>query len=70
MSRSVGRVEPVFVTTVRVVWFQGRSSTDRSHSTSRPMGIFSSAVHSRLAMSSSIYEVQHRIQRRGWSADA
>ena len=56
MSRSVGRVEPVFVTTVRVVWFQGRSSTDRSHSTSRPMGTFSSAVHGRLAMSSSICE--------------
>jgi hypothetical protein len=56
MSRSVGRVERVFVTTVRAVWFQGRSSTDRSHSTSRPMGTFWSAVHSRPAMWSSICE--------------
>ena len=56
MSRSVGRVEPAFVTTVRVAWFRGRSSTDRSHSTSRPMATFSSAVHSRRAMSSSICE--------------
>lgn len=55
-SRSVGRVEPVFVTTVRVVWFQGRSSTHPSHSTSRRMGTSSCAVHSRLVMSSSICE--------------
>jgi ferredoxin-NADP reductase len=39
-SRSAGRVEPVFVTTVRAVWFRGRSSMDPSHSKSPPMAIF------------------------------
>ena len=56
MSRSVGRVAPVFVTTVRAVWSPARSSTIRSHSTSRLMATFSSAVHSRLAMLSLICE--------------
>ena len=60
MCRSVGHVEPVFVTTVKVVWFQERSSTVRSHSTNRLMATFSSVVPSRRAMSSSICEAIQR----------
>jgi len=56
MSLSVGLAEPVFVITVKVAWFRGQSSTGRSHSTSQPTGISWSAVHSQLAMSSSICE--------------
>jgi len=54
-SRSVGRAGPVFVITVRAVWFR-ELPTGPSHSRSPPMGICSSAVHNRFAMSSSICE--------------
>jgi len=37
---------------------------DRNHSTSRPMGTCSSAVLSRVAMSSSIYEPARRTKNR------
>ena len=58
MSRSVGRAGPVSVTTVRAVWFRGRSSTDRSHSKSPPRATFSFAARNRFAMSSSICEAR------------
>ncbi len=56
MSRSVGRAVAVFVTTVRAVWFQGQSCTDRSRSISLPKATFLFAAHNRLAMLSSICE--------------
>src|SRR5436190_4487507 len=55
-SGSGGRAGPVSVTTVRADWCRGRSSTDRSHSTSPPMATSSCAVHNRFATSSSICE--------------
>ncbi len=51
-SRSVGHAAPGFVTTARAVWLQGQLSTDRSHSTYRPMATFWFAAHRQLAMSS------------------
>src|SRR5262249_38386585 len=54
--RVVGRAGPAFVTTVRAVWFRGRSSTDRSHSKSPPTATFSYAAHNRFATSLSICE--------------
>ena len=59
-SRSAGRAGPAFVTTVRAVWFRGRSSTDRSHSTSPPTATFSFAARNRFATSSSICEATAR----------
>ena len=55
-SRSVGRAGPVFVTTVRAVWFRARSPMHRSHSRSLPTATFSFAAHNRFMTSSSIYE--------------
>ena len=56
MSRSGGRAGPVFVTTVRAVWFPGRSSTDRSHSISLLKATFLFAAHNQSGMWSSICE--------------
>lgn len=56
MSRSVGRVAPVFVTTVRVVWFPARWCTIRSHSICPLMATSSCAVRGPRAMSSLICE--------------
>ena len=53
-SRSGGRAGPVCATTVRAGWCRGRSSTDRSHSTSPPTATSSCAAHNRFATSSSI----------------
>jgi MOSC domain-containing protein YiiM len=55
-SQYVGRAGPVFVTTVRAVWFRGRSSTNQSHSTSPRTATFSFAARNRFATSSSTCE--------------
>ena len=65
LSQSVGRVEPAFVTAVKVVWSLGRSSTNRSRSTGRLMATFSYAVHSLLAMSSSICKATCGLKSNG-----
>ena len=51
--RSGGRAGPVCVTTARAGWCRGRSSTDRSHSTSPRTATCSCAAHNRFATSSS-----------------
>ena len=64
-SRFGGRAGPVCVTAARAVSSRGRSPTDRSHSTSLPTAISSSAAHSRFATSSSTCNLRPDMEDQG-----